>query len=119
MQLDPLPAAYYYYFWLFEPIVSLPESPASFPSSRTWYGQTSSARLTIQVLSITSALISSLDPQSSAADLLPKGLEVSTQDLGSTIRGKTVIRTLSSCECLISFPPRIRPRVRYRTESAF
>ena len=28
MQLDPLPRAYYYYFWLFEPTVSLTRPPS-------------------------------------------------------------------------------------------
>ncbi|KAL7418973.1 hypothetical protein Q5752_006657 [Cryptotrichosporon argae] len=70
---DPLPSAYYYFFWLVEPILTL-----------------------------AGAAYAIFLPTTYAAALLPSGVERSTAGLGSTVRGQMVVCCLGSCFLLLA-----------------
>ncbi|ORX33544.1 hypothetical protein BD324DRAFT_639233 [Kockovaella imperatae] len=67
---EPLPIGYYYFFWLFEPIV----------------------------ISLGGAYHAFINTADYAFDLVPSGVEPVTERLGHTLRGKTIIHTFGvSC----------------------
>ncbi|KAK1926278.1 hypothetical protein DB88DRAFT_481304 [Papiliotrema laurentii] len=70
---EPLPAVYYYFFWLCEPALTL--AGAEYAIRR---------------------------PQDYGSDMLPVGMERSTAGIGRTIRGQMIIGGLGSCFFLLA-----------------